>query len=150
MVGTPRNIRRFEVIQLASIFVGLIHGLVDGSLIFSVVGAINNGANAALIGSLVGAAIGYVAGLAILTALTLLVSRCRKNWARWALLLFNLLGLAFVVWEEQVRAIFSSDYPVATALVWLMQAVALVLVFTPQSGHWLRGDQSKDLRHVFG
>jgi hypothetical protein len=150
MVGTPLNIRRFEVLQLVSIFLGLIHSLLDGSLIGSVVAAINKGANAALIGRVVGAAIGFVVGIAILTALTLLVSRRRKNWARWALLVFNVLGVSFVVWQGQPRALFSVDFALSTALVWLMQGVALVLVFTPQSGRWLRGDQSKDLRHVFG
>jgi len=153
MVGTPVNIRRFEVLQLVSSFLDVILTLVGGTLIGNVVRAASSNlvgaARGRVMGAAIGAAIGYVVGVAIFIALTLLVSRGRKYWARWVLLVFQMSGLVFVVWQGQARTMFSAGYPLATALVWLMQAVALMLVFTPQSGRWLRGDQSKDLRHAF-
>src|SRR5438270_11516805 len=96
MLGAPVNIRRFEVLQLVSIFAGLIHTLVDGTLIGNVVraasGNAGGGSRGYVVGSAIGAAIGYVVGVAIFIALTLLVSRRRKNWARWTVFVFFVLG----------------------------------------------------------
>jgi len=114
MVDAPLNIRRFEALQLVSITVGLIHGFaaVKDDLFATVAGAV----------------IGVV--------LTLLVSRGRKDWARWVLLAMFVVGLVIMVW--QARVVFSLGYPLVTAAIWLIQAVALALLFTPQSANWLK------------
>lgn len=152
MVRAPLNIRRFELLQFVSFFVGVVGTLVDGTLVGNIVraagGNLVGAARGKALGAAIGAAIGSVAGLAIFIALTLLVSRRRKNWARWALLIFQMFGFVFALWQGVSQAIFSQPYALVTALSWLIQAVALVLVFTPQSGQWLRGDQSQDLRHA--
>lgn len=74
-----------------------------------------------------------------MVTLTLLASRRRKNWARWVLLTMFAFGIALMIW--QVKAVFSMGYPLLTALVTVMQAIALVLLFTPQSAAWFRAAQ---------
>jgi len=134
------NIRWFEGLQLISIVIGLINMLAFGTLTTKV--------RVPALGVMAGALIGELLGVAIGVALTLLVSRCRKNWPRWVILALWALGIALVLWQGKARAILSLDHPL-TALVWLMQAVAIVLAFTPQSSRWLRNDQSKALQRVF-
>jgi len=117
MEDRPVDIRRFEAVQLLSIFVGLIHG-------FAVRGAIEP-VFSALIG----------------VTLTLLISRRRKNWARWTLLVMFLIGMAVIIagsFFGITQEAFSKVYPVLTVIVWALQLVALVLLFTPQSTNWLR------------
>ena len=155
MSDPPRNIRRFEVLSLASAFVGIIHTVVDGSLVGDIVKAegssLVGAAKGHALGATIGAAIGNVVGVGIFILLTLLVSRGRKNWARWTLAVVQLSGAAFVAWQGLTRTMDSlDDSPakalagsLATTLVWLMQIVALVLVFTPQSTRWLGEEQIK-------
>lgn len=124
MADPPDDIRRFEMLQLASAFIGLIHGFATGaqSVFASIFGAF------------------------VTIALTLLVSRARKNWARWTLVVFVVFGVALIIWGIFVgltQEALSKVYPAITALVWVMQAVALVLVFTPQSSSWLRSARSQ-------
>jgi FtsH-binding integral membrane protein len=128
MEDRPPYIRAFETLQLASAFVGLIHGFAIGQVFVAIFGAV------------------------ITITLTLLISRRRKNWARWTLFGTWALGLAMVVaglFIGITQEALSTTYPVLTALVWLMQTVALALLFTPQSARWLRPDQSKALHRVF-
>jgi hypothetical protein len=113
-MATPANVRRFEALSLASIILGLIHA-------FAV--SIGGHANAILTAFVMG-------------ALVLLASRGRRNWARWTLLVIFGLGSALMVW--QARAVFSNGYPLLTAAVTLLQAVAIFLLFTPQSTVWFR------------
>jgi hypothetical protein len=116
-MATPLNVRRFETLSLASIILGLIHAFAvskDG-LFNAVVTAL------------------------VIVALTLLASRRRKNWARWSLLVMFALGSALMVW--QAEAVFSDGYPLLTAAVTLMHAVAIILLFTPQSAAWFRRTQ---------
>lgn len=113
MAGAPLHIRRFETLQLASIFIGLIDGFANGGGLFDA-----------------------IFGAAVMVALTLLVSRGRKNWARWVWLVMFVLGSAFMIWTAPT--VFALSYPVITVAVTLMQTVALVLLFTPQSANWLR------------
>jgi peptidoglycan/LPS O-acetylase OafA/YrhL len=113
----PLDIQRFEALQLLTVLVGLIHG-------FAVRGAIEP-----IFGALIG------------VTLTLLISRGRKNWARWTLLVLFVLGAALIIvgsFFGITQEAFSKVYPLLTAVVWIMQAVALVLLFTPQSSNWLR------------
>ena len=114
----PRDIRRFETIQLVSIAVGLIHAFATFK----------------------GGALDAIIGAVITVALTLLVSRRRQNWARWVLLAMFLFGAAFMVWFA--KAILSAGYPAVTLLVTLMQTVALAMLFTRQSSDWLRHKSS--------
>ena len=118
MNDAPLNVRRFEVLQLASIFIGLIHqfAVTDGGIFAP------------------------IAQAAILVGLTMLVSRRRKNWARWVLLGFFGLGAAFMIWNA--AAVLALGYPVITLTVTLMQTAALALLFTPQTARWLCADPS--------
>lgn len=85
-------------------------------------------------GDLLGAALDAV----VLLALTLLVSRRRKNWARWALLVLFLLGVAFMAWNAPKLFVFGYPAVVVALVVTLMNALAVVLLFTPESSNWLR------------
>jgi hypothetical protein len=73
MEDRPPYIRAFETLQLASAFVGLIHEFAIGQVFVAIFGAV------------------------ITITLSLLISRCRKNWARWTLFGTWALGLAMVV-----------------------------------------------------
>lgn len=129
MEDRPPYIRVFETLSLASAFVGLIQAFAIGQGLFD-----------AIFGAL------------ITITLTLLVSRRRKNWARWTILVTWVLGLALVVagtFMGVTQDVLSTGYPVLTALVWIMQTAALALLFTPQSARWLSPDQSKAIQRVF-
>src|SRR4030095_4967469 len=104
--------------QFAAIVVGLIHhfAVIHGGIFDAIVGA------------------------AIIIALTLLVSRRRKNWARWLLLAMFALGAVFMAWNAPT--VFALGYPAITLIVTLMQSIALVFLFTPQSAEWLRRSPS--------
>lgn len=110
----------FERLQFASIFIGLIAGF-----------AMDNGVFETCFGA------------AITTALTLLVSRWRINWARWVSLAMFALGGALVI--SDATTIFAGSTPttiVIALLQALLQVVGLALLFTPQSSSWIRSKPS--------
>ena len=120
MTHVPLSIRLFETLQILSVIIGTINGFaaIGLDLVNTVVGAV------------------------VVLALTFLVSRRRKDWARWALLALFVLGMAVTAWN--VSALLSFGYVAATVAfsVDVMNAVALVLLFTPESANWLRTSQS--------
>ena len=120
MIDTPLNIRRFETLQIVSIAVGLINGfaVIQGHLLNAIVSAV------------------------VVLALTLLVSRRRKNWARWALLGLFVLGAAFAAWNAPTLFTFGYTAAAIALTVDLMNAVAVILLFTPESANWLRSTPS--------
>jgi hypothetical protein len=124
MNDRPLDIKCFEALALTSVFVGLVHGLAIGV----------EGILAPIFSALISA------------TLTLLVSRGRKNWARWTLLALVVIGVVgilagsfFGVTQEAISMV----NPVLTAVTWLLQIVALALLFTPQSSNWLRFERAK-------
>jgi hypothetical protein len=116
--AAPPDIRRFEALQVTSIIVGLINQ------------------TAAAQDGLMDAAIGDV----LMLVITLLVSRRRKNWARWLLLIMFVLGAAYMMWNA--AAVFALGYPLLTIAATVLQVVALILLFTNQSSDWLRHQAS--------
>jgi cytochrome c oxidase subunit IV len=119
MEDRPLDIQRFELLQLTCVFVGLIHSFAVG--LFGVIGPIFS----ALIS----------------VTLTLLISRGRKNWARWALLVMFLIGVAGLVvgsFFGLTQRAWAVGYPALTILTWLLQIAALTLLFTSKSDSWLR------------
>lgn len=124
MEERPLDIRRFETLQLTSAFVGLIHGFAIGRE----------------------GLFGPIFSTLIAVTLTLLISRGRKNWARWTLLVMVVIGVVLIVvgtFFGLTREALSTVYPVLTVIVWLLQIVALALLFTPQSTNWLRSAPAK-------
>jgi hypothetical protein len=116
--GIPSSIRYFEVLSCTSFVIGFIHA-------FMVTGEV-------LAESMFAALIPL--------GLTLLVSRRHKNWARWALTVLFVLGMAFSALN--FRFLLTAGYPVITLAVFLLQGVGLALLFTSQSSSWLRKRQS--------
>jgi uncharacterized membrane protein YeiB len=114
MTESPPAVRHFETLQFGSLFVGVVHqfALSDGDVIPA------------------------LAGAAIVLWLTLSVSRRRKNWARWLLVIAFLIGLAMTPWLSLLAP--GRGYPFVTLAVWLAQAAAIALLFTPQASDWLR------------
>jgi hypothetical protein len=113
----PRDLRRFELCQVASIVLSL------GYQILHQASGIAGGAF----------------GSALILLLTFLVSRRRLSWPRWALLVFYLLGfvaLAYVVLELDRRVTVLTGAVMVAG--YLLQAVALALSFSRQSSGWLR------------
>src|SRR5206468_9750975 len=122
----PVDIRRFETAQLALVFVGLVWSFTFNQPKFDAFGdAFGTGA---LIGTVI--ALGGIVGL------TLLVTRGRKNWARWVLLAFYVVGVLLEIWSY--RAILASGYPLMDIASAVLRGAILALAFTPESTQWLR------------
>lgn len=122
MTEAPRDIRRFESAQLALMFLALISSFtLDQAFIHSFGISVIIGKTLA-IGGFIG--------------LTLLVTRSRKDWARWVLLALYLLSALFDVLAFQ--RILSVGHPIITALSLVLRGAALALAFTPESTEWLR------------
>jgi hypothetical protein len=83
-----------------------------------------------------GVLFGQIIAIGAFIGLTLLVTRGRRNWARWVLLAVYVLGVAFEIWTWQ--AILTAGHPVITLASVVLRGAALVLAFTPQSTAWLR------------
>ena len=117
MVDTlPRDIRRFETLQIVSTILGLVHQLTLHPE------ALLNG----------------VVSSALVLVLTMLVSRGRKKWPLWILVGFYVLGilvLAYFLWSGDLAYGLGSWLTVAGLTA--AQAVALALAFTQQSADWL-------------
>jgi hypothetical protein len=113
MTEAPRDIRRFESVQLVLMFLGLISSFI-----------INH---RPLIDTF---AIGVLIGL------TFLVTRGRMNWARWVLLTMYVLGILIQIWT--FRAILAFGHPIVVLASAVLRGAALTLAFTPQSNEWLR------------
>jgi hypothetical protein len=112
--GRPRSILYFEVLTVASIAIGTIHQL-----------------------AVVDIALGRtIFDAAIPLGFALLVSRRRKNWARWVMVVMFVLGTSLIVLDAQ--AVFTIGYPALTILVLLLQTIALAVLFTRESSDWLR------------
>jgi len=122
MTEAPRDIRRFETVQLVLMTVALVSSFILDRALIDTFG--------------ISAIIGKTLAIAGFIGLTLFVSRGRKNWARWALVALYVLSALSDAWE--FRAILSFGHPLITALSLLLRGAALVLAFTPQSTEWLR------------
>ncbi len=124
MDDRPLEIRRFETLQLASVAIAMINGFSIGKE----------------------GLFGPVFDVVIVVTLTMLISRGRKNWARWTLFAFFVVGAVLLAaasffgltQKALSEAHLSTINYLLVALVWLMQVAALALVFTSQSARWLR------------
>lgn len=117
MSDAPLSIRRFETLQIVTATIGLINGfaVIHDDIFRSVMSAV------------------------IMLALTFLVSRGRKNWPRWVFLGAAALGFPWVLWSVPAIIVAYGYFPAAVAVgVSLMNVLALVLLFTPESAKWLR------------
>jgi uncharacterized PurR-regulated membrane protein YhhQ (DUF165 family) len=122
MTDAPRDIRRFETAQLVLMFLALVST-------FTI-------SQPTLDGFGVGVLVGDVIAISLLIGLTLLVTRGRKNWARWVLLAVYVLGVLMEIWFY--RAILASGHPLIDVASVVLRGAALVLPFTPQSTQWLQ------------
>lgn len=122
MTEPPRDIRRFETVQIVLYSLALVSSLILDQETIDTLG--------------VGVIVGKALGIGGFIGLTLLVTRGRKNWARGVLLALYLLSALFEVWE--FRTILSVGHPLIMALSLVLRGAALVLAFTPESTEWLR------------
>ena len=112
----PRNIRRFEALQIITTIVGLVHQLMLHP-------------EAYLIG---------VGSSAIILGLTFLISRRHKKWPRWILVGLYVLGTlvtGYVLLNGELA--FSRVSLLIVAGLTILQAVALAFAFTRQASDWL-------------
>ena len=129
MTDAPLDIRRFETLQLVYVALSLVYGFAAAPdwLITRIIGAV------------------------LMLTLTLLVSRGRRNWARWALLILFvlwILGLAILLGfalanRNALPVVPTASYPFAVVIAGLLQGTGLFLIFTPESSSWLRSARSK-------
>jgi hypothetical protein len=116
-IQIPRAVQLFETLQILSFIIGLIHG----AIIFDL-----------------GLWDGIFAFAPILI-LTLLISRKRKQWARWVLAILFVGGLALMVAMPPI--FFGQGYPMVTIIVTLFQGAGLALIFTKPASLWLNMPQ---------
>ena len=117
--SAPLDVRRFETLQIIAVAVGLVHQFAafDYGTVDAVLAAI------------------------LVLVLTLLVSRKRKNWVRWLLLVMYVFGAAMMVWSAATFGM--KGYPAVTFGITVVQTVALALLFTTESSDWLRRQPSR-------
>ena len=120
---TPKAIRYFEQLYLASLFLGLIQG---ASLV--------NILNLNIVEAYGLAGFQFII-LLITGGLVLLTSRLRSSFFKWVLTLLFVLGLALIIpnlaiYLEQGTMGYISIIQIA------MQATAMYLLFTPESNEW--------------
>jgi hypothetical protein len=125
---TPRSIRLFEGLSLASLLLGLINVVAGLKVTWGMV----------------------IFGDGVMLALILLISRGQKNWARWLLAAMYALGLILLIGDAPpkvstlqlvewlIDGTMARGIPAVTLGVVLLQTIALVLLFTPRSAAWLR------------
>ena len=120
MTDAPLSIRRFETLQIVSVAIGLLNGF-----------AVIPGDNLR----------GIVSAVVVLT-LTFLVSRRRKNWPRWVFLAILVVGLPWMARNAPIL-LDHGFLPAAVAVgVTLMNALAVVLLFLPESTKWVQASRS--------
>jgi hypothetical protein len=122
MAEAPLDIRRFETAQLVLMFLALVSTFTINHPMLDAFG--------------MGVLFGEVIAIGAFIGLTLLVTRGRKNWARWALLAIYVLGALTEIW--MFRAILASGHPLIDLASVVLRGAALILAFTPQSTAWLR------------
>ena len=120
MTDAPLSIRRFETLQIVAVTIGLINGfaVIRDDVLRSVVSAV------------------------IVLALTFLVSRGRKNWPRWAFLGMFVLGVAEMAWRSPDILAYGYVPAAIGIVVNLMSAIAVVLLFRPESAEWVQTSRS--------
>ena len=125
----PSNVARFERLMYLSLGIGLIEALLTWN---------RNVALARAMGGAYFVLFGQIFVLAFFVLFIWLVARRRKNWARWLLLILQILGLPGYV--RALSRMLPSE-PLAGALSlaqFLVIAMALVLVFTGNARDWFR------------
>ena len=121
MEDAPPSIKRFETIQIVAVALALMNGFAvgDDRLLDSIVSAV------------------------VVLTLTLRVSRRRKNWPRWVLLAILALALPWIAWSiPKVVTVYGYLPATVAILITLMNGIAVVLLFTPESSKWLRAEPS--------
>ena len=110
----PATIRFFETVQIASVLIGLAHQFSVPTI------------------SVVDAVITAV----LLLALTLLVSRGKKNWARWVIALSFPCGVVLTAYLNLSSQ--AAPISILSLIALLMQGAGVVLLFTRPSARWLK------------
>ena len=116
MTDAPWSIRWFETLLILSVMIGLLNefAVIHDDYFRTIVSAV------------------------IVLAFTFLVSRGRKSWPRWVFFGMLVLGLAWMIWSAPTLLPYGY-LPSAIGLVAnLMQVVAVILSFTPESAKWVR------------
>ena len=120
---TPKSIRYFEQLYLVSLFLGLIQGA-----------SIVNILNLNIVDEFFLAGFQFIA-LLISGVLVLLTSRLRSRFFKWVITLLFILSLAVMIpslafYLEQGTMGYIAIVQIA------MQAIAIYLLFTPESNEW--------------
>jgi len=111
----PRDLRRFEALQIISTIAGFAHQIALHPESY-----LNGAVSSALV-----------------LMLTVTVTRGRMKWPLWILVGFYVLGILGLVYFYRIGAFFSLGSWLIVACLTVSQAVALALAFTRQSSEWL-------------
>ena len=109
----PKAVQLFEALFITSLAIGFLHGTVIFGFAISDIFFVS----------------------APVLALTLLISRKRKRWARFVLAILSLGGLCGMIAMPQI--VFGTGYPLVTLIVTMCQIVGLSLIFTKPASNWL-------------
>ena len=129
----PKSIVTFEILSLAALALGLLVSVLSWDVLVA-------SARSAVLGSGLEAAIAIllVFYVAVLLLLILLASRRASNVARWLLALIVAAEVAFSV-PGLGTMLSGGTVGILSAVQLVMMAVAVILLFAPDSNRWFRG-----------
>jgi hypothetical protein len=137
----PRSVVNFERIIFGTLALGLIQSYLAWDKTVAIAGATQSNPIAFVIGI-------QVASFALITTLTLLVSRRRSKIAMWISIAMLLLGLPMFFTFASKGLLFGSHL-ISTIQV-VGQSIAFALLFTKSARLWMnRSEPHSDLRETF-
>jgi hypothetical protein len=123
----PSNVQRFEQLMYLSIAIGALNIALDWGRLVSVARPVGGAVFVLVVDAFV---------FVFLISLIWLIGRRAKNWARWVLLIFFLLGTPTAV-RVVVNNLRVKPFVGALGLVQVaLQVIALFLIFTGNSRAW--------------
>lgn len=110
----PREIQRFETVQVIAVAISFIHVFASPEIEW----------------------FDAIFAALLVVGMTLLISRKRKNWARWVLTAS--FGLSLALMAYAAPAIIENGISILSVAALSLQAFGIALLFSPRSSEWLR------------
>lgn len=123
----PSRVVRFEQLMYASLGIGVVIAVLEANRLAAMAGV---GVGFLLVMQLL--------LIALFVLLIWLIARRRKNWARWVILIFFLLGLPMLVPDFLEMLDANPIVGLLSAIQVILQIAALCFLFTGNSRVWFK------------